>query len=145
MTQTRSPSRGYTLFELLIVLMTLGILSAIVLPRLDDFRGGGRDVTLASELSLIRNAIEHYKVTHEGSHPDSDPAAQLTRRTDGIGPFMSAPFPTNPVNGLATIAVLDRLPPEADGTSGWIYVRSTGMLRANLPGLASNGLRYLDL
>lgn len=157
MKPSRPPPRGYTLFEVLIVLVTLSALAAVALPRLENLGKGADDVRLASELSLIRDAIEHYKVTHEGIHPDHDPAAQLTGRTDpfgtllpqeqtdGIGPFLRRPFPENPVNHLSTIHVVDRLPREADGTSGWIYVRSSGVLRANLPGSASNGLDYLSL
>ncbi len=159
--------RGLTLVELLVALAVLGTLAAVVVPRLSDGDRAAREVGVANQLSLVRESMEHYRVMHEGLLPDERLVEQLTGVTEtsgdprapdapptllpdgtvdpGCGPYLRKPFPMNPLNGLCTVAVLDRLPAEADGTTGWIWIPRRAAFRANTPGETSHGVRYLDL
>ena len=64
-------SKAFTLIEILIVVVILGILAAIVIPQFtkasEDAQGGN----VASQLSTIRNQIELYRVRNNGITPSA--------------------------------------------------------------------------
>ena len=60
--------KGVTLVELLIVVMILGALAAIALPRISQSAGNARQRACDTNISLINSAIEMYYVD-EGSYP----------------------------------------------------------------------------
>lgn len=63
-----SNSFGFTLVELLIVIMVIGILSALVLSSINSegIRGKSRDGQRAADLKKIQAALELYFVDHRG-------------------------------------------------------------------------------
>lgn len=69
MNTTVKNQKGFTLVELLIVIIILSVLAAMVVPQL---RGSTDDAKLASldtNLSSVRSAIELYFVQHENTYP----------------------------------------------------------------------------
>ena len=56
--------RGFTLVELLIVVIILAILAAIVIPQFSSATTDTREAALDSNLGGLRNAIELYKAQH---------------------------------------------------------------------------------
>ena len=116
---------GFTLVEILIVVIILGILAAIVIPQFTNASNDARNNSVASTLQTMRSQIELYKIQHN----DVPPAATnlvtlLTTKTDvmgvattastGFGPYVQT-FPTNPLNGFSTVANA------AATASGWFY------------------------
>lgn len=62
------------------------------------------------------------------------------------GPYLKT-IPKNPFNNLNTIAyVADAIPfaSAANGSTGWLYKRSTAEIRLNWPGTDSRGVAYAD-
>jgi prepilin-type N-terminal cleavage/methylation domain-containing protein len=53
---------GFTLIEILIVVVILGILAAIVIPQFTDAAGEASRANLQSQLQTIRSQIELYNV-----------------------------------------------------------------------------------
>ena len=84
--------QGITLVELLIVVMILGALAAIALPRISQSAGNARQRACDTNISLINSAIEMYYVD-EGSYP-----AALTNVT-GSTTYFPDGAPTCPISG----------------------------------------------
>lgn len=63
---------GFTLLELLVVTVMLGILAAIALPIYQGFRERAARSALQSELRTLRNAQELYFVENDGYTDDLD-------------------------------------------------------------------------
>lgn len=55
-------SRGFTLIEILVVVVILGILAAIVVPRVMDRPGEARIVKAHQDISSIASALNLYKL-----------------------------------------------------------------------------------
>jgi general secretion pathway protein G len=108
----RNNKRGFTLVEILIVVIILGILAAIVIPQFTNASTSARTSSVQSTLQSIRSQIELYKIQHN----DTPPAAtglwtSLTGPTDTTGntsttnnaTFTWGPYlqqiPKNPLNG----------------------------------------------
>jgi general secretion pathway protein G len=103
---------GFTLVEILIVVVILGILAAIVIPQFTDASTEAKTSSLCSDLQTVRSQIELYKIQHNDDLP-SDAAVGLvlamTEQTDidgaagtDYGPYLQK-IPTNPFNDLDTI------------------------------------------
>jgi general secretion pathway protein G len=60
---------GFTLVEILIVVVILGILAAIVIPQFTNASEEAKESSLVSDLQTMRSQIELYKVQHNGVVP----------------------------------------------------------------------------
>ena len=65
--------RGFTLVEILIVVVILGILAAIVIPQFTQASTEAKQNSLCSDLQTLRSQIELYKVQHNDLCPVQDP------------------------------------------------------------------------
>lgn len=62
-------SNGFTLVELLIVVIILGVLAAVAIPQFGSSTDDAKISTLESNLSSTRNAIELYYHQHNSTFP----------------------------------------------------------------------------
>lgn len=153
--------RGFTLVEILIVVVILGILAAIVVPQFTQASTEAKENSLCSNLQSLRSQIELYKVQHNDTPPD-DPNQQLVYCTDVSGNtagtpskerdaangFIYGPYlervPDNPFNNLDSIDIVTATPAAADGTTGWVFDSDTGEIWANNTGSDESGTNYFD-
>ena len=70
---------GFTLVEILIVVIILGILAAIVIPQFTEASNDARVSAVVSDLQTVRSQIELYKIQHRDQYPGStiDPATGI--------------------------------------------------------------------
>ena len=150
MSHHRNP--GFTLVELLIVVIILGILAAIVIPQFSSAASEAKESSIASSLRSIRESLELYRLQHNESYPDDEFVAQLTAGTDvtgaagsDFGPYFRDPFPLNPVNLNSEVRIKSSMPSDPEGSEGWIYAKDNGDFRANVSGAAPSGTNWFDL
>ncbi|MFQ6036674.1 MAG: type II secretion system protein, partial [Sedimentisphaerales bacterium] len=77
---------GFTLVEILIVVVILGILAAIVIPQFTEASTEAKLNSLMSDLQTFRSQIELYKVQHNDNPPTAaNFVAQMTETSDISG------------------------------------------------------------
>ena len=137
----RHDNRAHTLLEVVILVALLGVLAALVIPRLSRGTKGTSNTALIGDLRVLRDAIDRYTVDHGGSYPGrKDIVEQLTQFTDGegniqattdkthrYGPYLQRipPLPVGEKKGASGIAS------NAGDSIGWVYDEDTGAIRAN--------------
>ena len=73
MKATRTPRRinGFTLIEVLVVIVILGILAALVVPNIMDKPGKARITKAKSDIQAIESALNLYRLDHH-TYPTTD-------------------------------------------------------------------------
>lgn len=61
--------RGFTLVEILIVVVILGILAAIVIPQFTGASTEAKESSLVSDLQTVRSQVELFKIQHNDILP----------------------------------------------------------------------------
>ena len=145
----RTRKTGFTLVEILIVVIILGILAAIVIPQFTNASQDARESSLLSQLQTLRSQIELYKLQHKDKLPDlvTDWTPMTTKTNiDGapsvnpndFGPYMQA-APTNPINTLSNVVNGDGTAP-AGAACGFIYDYNAGNGTGRIWGTGSDKL-----
>ncbi|MHC4787424.1 MAG: type II secretion system protein, partial [Planctomycetota bacterium] len=62
---------GFTLIEILIVVVILGILAAMVIPQFVDVTGNAHEANLKAQLQTVRAQIELYNVQNPATAFDA--------------------------------------------------------------------------
>jgi general secretion pathway protein G len=154
----RKGNLGFSLVELVIVMVILAVISAIALPRISRGANGADDSALGQNLAVLRSAIEMYAAEHGGQFPTvTNFVNQMTQYSDRAGDTSATRDETT---GKTYGPYLYRIPPLTVGDNagqsnvaatpgpgvGWIYDDSTGKLSANVAsGLTGpNGVDYAE-
>lgn len=136
----KSAIRAFTLVEVMIVVLVLGILAAVVVPQFTQAGDDSKLRTLQTHLQVVRSQLQLYKLQHNENWPAlATFSNQLTlaSKADGttaavgtsgypFGPYLQA-IPNNPY--LTTSA--NTVSAGAVGTSAWYYNQTTGEFKAN--------------
>ena len=162
--------RAFSLLELILVVVLLGIVAALTVPRFSRAEPRPEDPGVRERLSVLRSAIELYYYDHgaypgqrsDGTHPAGSAEAvrsQLTALTDEegnvcqtrsascrYGPYLRLgipPCPLTPTNstGILMVPATPELV-ETAPEAGWAYNCETGDIAANSNMTDAEGVRY---
>jgi len=61
--------KGFTLMELLVVVLVLSTLAGIMVPRIIDFQKGGKRSNCKANIANQKKAIERYAGDNQGDYP----------------------------------------------------------------------------
>src|SRR3954452_22127350 len=91
--KTYRTRKGFTLIEILIVVIILGILAAIVIPQFSSASSNARKASLQSTVQTLRSQIALYKLQHGDTLPDITSTwtaltASSTYNGQNYGPYM---------------------------------------------------------
>jgi len=166
-----SRNQAFTLVELLIVVVILGILAIIVLPKFSNASATARASMLADDLRIIRTQLEVFKGQHNGiaagypggmsgvtptyeafiSHMTLSSNARFDTADEHSAAFPFGPYlreiPTNPVNAKNTVQVIadgEPFPTSGDDSDGWIYQPSTMRFVADCSGMDDQQRAYVN-
>jgi len=134
---TMKAKNGFTLVEILIVVVILGILAAIVIPQFTEASSEAKLSSLKCDLQTLRSQIELYKIQHNDIPPTlAGFTDQMTGYTDvaGIvqaaaGPNIYGPYIQQiPLNQFNNDNTVQSSPPAGDDGGGWEYTEATGAI-----------------
>ena len=144
---------GFSLIEVMIVVLIIGILTAVAVPRYLDHVAKASDRSHKIKLMLLRDAIERYVVENDRALP---PASERAFK-DAMTPYLSDSFPTVDLNqdnmldnfqpsGVAMVDSQALMVGENTPTKGWKYNFHTGQIIINLstPTAVDSGTNYDD-
>jgi general secretion pathway protein G len=101
--QARRAGRGFTLVELLVVIVVLGLLAGLIGPQLFGRVGEARTTTARTQMALLATALDGYRLDNGGyptskqglealwTKPSSPPVPIAWR-----GPYLRQPVPLDP-------------------------------------------------
>jgi general secretion pathway protein G len=121
--------RGFTLIEVLVVVVILGILAALVVPRIMDRPDEAKRVAAQADVKAIATALKLYRLDN-GFYPSTE---------QGLGALVARPTTTPAPGNWKQGGYLERLPKDpwgsdyqylAPGVKGEIDVFSLGADRA---------------
>ncbi|HEX4052807.1 MAG TPA: prepilin-type N-terminal cleavage/methylation domain-containing protein [Tepidisphaeraceae bacterium] len=159
---------AFTLIEVLIVVVVVGLLATLVIPQFSSANQQARQNSLKDELQYLRTQITVFKAQHQEVPPgytNGDPTAvpsagaftsQMTQHSDvscnvcrpvspayPYGPYLKQ-LPVDPMNNLCTLSLVgnNQPMPAPDGATGWIYKPQTQEVMANVKGKDDSGTPY---
>ena len=141
-TKRKTLAKGFTLVEILIVVVILGILAAIVVPQFTNAANEARSGNISTQVSTIENQFELYAARNNGSYPDLTTSGETF--TDLVTDGFFKEIPVNPFTGTSTFAswpsgaaTTDSVIYDDGNTAGWLYDASTGNIAASAPASAA--------
>ena len=91
---------GFTLVEILVVIVVIAILATLVAPNVFRHVGSARDATARSQIEMLGAALDAYRLDH-GRYPTTVEGLALLWEgppgsADWQGPYLRKPVPLDP-------------------------------------------------
>lgn len=140
----RRKRAAFTLVELVVVIMIIGILAAIAAPKVFSTTKTATDNSVRANLRIIRDAIDTYSANNGGTLPGAD-GSQTTFYTNmQLYLRNNTAFPSCPVgaknNQIRIQTSGNPLTADASPTQGWAYDNVSGQFICNSTAISSDGV-----
>ena len=135
--------KGFTLIELIVVIMILGILATIAVPKFLKTSARAHDNATRQSLAVVRNAIELYTADHNGELP-GQAGAELSL---DLADYIRGNFPVSSPQASNVVAYEDAVTLTVGGPEGWRYSQQTGefIVNSSAPLSSDNTITYDQL
>jgi len=117
--------RGFTLVEIILVIIIIGILAAIIVPKFAGQNDKAKIATTKANLQSLRSAVRLFQSDNDGTAPSA--------LSDLVPDYIRA-IPEEAVTPSTAVAGA------VDGGGGWVY--ASGEVSVNLAGDDENGDAY---
>jgi type IV pilus assembly protein PilA len=125
---------AFTLIELVVVIMILGILAGVAAPKFFNTSASATENGVRQTLSIVRDAIQMYASQNGGEFPacagDGTSDFQVA-----LQPYLRGAFPTSPVGVkdalITAVSGAGSIAGTADDATGWKYNTQTGEFISN--------------
>lgn len=92
-------NRGFTLVELLVVMVIIGLLAALVGPRVFSKVGKGKQAAAKAQVELLGQALDEFRL-ETGRYPNTQEGLPALMSNPGIqgwdGPYLKKALPNDP-------------------------------------------------
>ena len=153
--------KGFTLVELMIVIVIIGILAAVAIPKFADMVDKSKEGATKAQLTAMRGALNVYYSDNEGKFPNiqgqtNTPTQNNVLETNLVPKYLSsiqpAKLPIKDANHTCTtesttVYAVNFPTANVNNSGGWAYdgneLNSTfGDLRVNCNGMVLNKNKY---
>lgn len=119
--------QGFTLVEIVLVIIIIGILAAVIIPKFAGQTDSAKIAKTKANLASLRSAVRLFQSDNDGTPPAAlgDLVAQYMRAIPEEG--------VTPSNGVVAAN---------NGNGGWVYDAAAGEVTVNLAGNDTEGNPY---